>query len=143
MSVITVSIISILCGILILAIRLFLFVDMKNVDKPNLKRIQANSFALIILGVLFLVEGIILLLIYYKNFIDPIGVIVDDLIKIKAFFSILIMFLGIVFIIYKERIFDDWKKNGYKVPAESVKYRTHIILVGMFLLIGGLIILIL
>lgn len=143
MSVLTASIISICGGLLVLFIRLFCFVDIKTVDKANLKRIQANSLVLIMLGILSLVEGIILLLIYRKDFVDPVETIINDFAKTKTFFSILVIFLGIVFLIYKEKIFEDWKKNGYKVPTDGLKYKTHIILLGILLLIVGGIILIL
>ncbi|MFI5237543.1 MAG: hypothetical protein ACHQLA_06390 [Ignavibacteriales bacterium] len=139
MSALSVSLISFIGGLFFLIIRLFFFVDIKEVDKLYLKKVKLNSFLSIILSILFISESVLLFFIFYEDFKNPVEILEEDFYKGKIFFGSLIIFLGAVFIYYKEKIFEDWKKIGYRVPANYFKYRLHIILIGILLVVVGFI----
>lgn len=143
MSALSASLVCIIIGFIVLASRLFFFVDMKDVEKQELEKMKMNSFLLIALSAMFLTAGIILLFAYRKSFVDPLGILIDDFYKGKTFLGIIIMFLGVVFLFYREKMFVSWKEKGYKVPDDVSKYKDHIILIGIALVIIGLLILIL
>ena len=142
MSALSVSIIMFFGGLLALIIRLFFFVDIKEVDKSDLNRIKINSFLLIILSILFISESVFIFFMFYEDFKNPVEVLKEDFYKGKIFFGALILFLGVVFIYYKEKMFEDWKKNGYRVPVDYTKYRPQILLIGTSLVIVGFILII-
>ena len=142
MSALSVSIIFFVVGLLVLITRLFFFVDIKAVDKADINRIKINSFSLIIISILLICEGIFIFIMDYKDYINPVDTLIEDFYKGKIFFGAIILFLGAVFIYYKEKMFEDWKKNGYRVPANYAKYKPHIIIIGASLVVSGLILII-
>ena len=77
MSGLTVSLLMIIVGLLALITRLFFFVDIKEVEKSNLKKIKMNSFTYITISTLFLSEGIITLFIFSNKYVNPIGIIIN------------------------------------------------------------------
>ncbi len=142
MSALSLSLTLFIGGLFALIIRLFFFVDIKEVDKLYLKKVKLNSFVLIILSILFISDSIFIFFMFYEDFRNPVELLREDFYKGKIFFGVLILFLGAVFIYYKEKMFEDWKKNGYRVPVDYARYRPQILLIGTSLVIVGFILII-
>ena len=79
---------------------------------------------------------------FYEDFSNPFELLKKDFYRGKIFFGALILFLGVVFIFYKEKMFEDWKKNGYRVLVDFTKHRSHILLIGTLLVVIGFILIV-
>jgi len=140
MSVFSAIIVFFVGGLLSLIIRIFFFVNVRDVDKSHLNKIKINSFSLIAVGVLFLSISIILFLIFYKDYGHPLKMVINDFNKTKIYLFLILIVLSGYFLILNERIINSWEEDGIRIPLHNNKYKKFAISVGIFFLIAGILV---
>ena len=138
MSPLGLGIILIFSGTIALAIRLFLFLDVKEVDKNNIKNIRLNSLILITIGILNFSIGAILILIFHSYYSNSLDILIKDFNRSRNFFAAFFIILGLLVFLFKERIFKDWDKDGFKIPFKRTNEKKVTLLLILILLITGL-----
>ena len=142
MSDLTVDILFIICGLIPLTIRMFFFVDIKDVKELNLKRIKINSFTYITISILSISVGVISLFINAPHYINPLQVIINDFSSLKLYFGLFFIIICIGAFLFREKAIQNWEKNGIRIHLPPSKYRTFALSAGTILLILGLLLII-
>lgn len=140
MSIHFTSIVALIFGLIILFIRLFLINDPSDYPKEDRVKIQLDAIRILVLGIFFLVIGIIMFLYSYFTYEET--SFIKDLILYLKVFCFFILMVGIILLYYKENIFCHIKSNGLKVPKDFRKYRSLIIFIGIIFVITGLVLII-
>jgi hypothetical protein len=136
------SILFIIVGLTFVILRVFFFVDLKELDKKNLNIVKSNSITYILTGTLFLLVGLISFTISFNNFTHPWKTILQDLKYLSPLFGLLCLFMSLYFFIYNAKAIIGFKIIGLKVPKDTSRYTAIAIKYGVVLLCVGLLLII-
>ncbi len=126
-----------LIGLFILAIRLFTFENIEEVDKAHLKNYKVDRFLASLLSALFMSTGVVLIIVFNNKYPLSLKWIIHDMIIMKPYFGLILIFTGAISIFFRDEILKDRRKEGVKSLANNSKNRFIILLLGIILLISG------
>jgi hypothetical protein len=137
MSAVLAFVISFLNGILFLLTWLFLLTDIEMVPPEERRSKKLNHFLVVLLSILFFLASAFLLITNAEQFKNPLPYLINDVIKSKYFLAVFCLYIGLILLYYQDSIFDEWHKKGIKKPKNPSKYKIHVIIVGLILLLIG------
>lgn len=137
MSELTIGLFALIFALILLYLRLFFFVKLEELDKNKKNIGRINSLVLYYLILLSFIVGSFLLLLSYNKYSSPLEKVLTDIRNVKNYIGYALLFIGLIFLLYKEKLFDAWEERGFRVPLDKTQYRAHLIIIGIsFLLIG-------